>query len=331
MKRTQLYLAGLLLIQIVLILIFRSPFGGAQAAYELKPLLPGLAAITPTRLSVHGGDNETLELVRQDGVWHLDKFGGFPADEKKVTELIDNLRELRVRRPVVTSSRYHEAFKVKDDQHEARIKLWSKAEGDPDVDLIVGSSPNFRTSHVRVAGQDPVFEVQGLSPYDVRPTPSGWIEKDVVGTAESEVVGLTLTNAKGSFTLEKKEGTWSASPAGPAALDPAKVDSLVRSVTALRLADATGPVDEAAQGLAQPAARIVLRLAAAPATGEGEAEKPAAPREIVVRIGAAVPGEDTKRYLTRDGFGFTGTVWDSSVKSLVEETLAGLTGGPAAG
>jgi hypothetical protein len=320
MKRTQLYLAGLLLVQVLLILIFRSPFTGADTGYASRALLPALDAITPSQIEIVGPDEDSIKLVRRDGAWHVDDLGGFPADGAKLESMLDELKQIRVRRPVVTSDRYHASFKVAEDDHEARVRLWDDSEGDPDVDLIVGSSPNFRTSHVRLAGEDAVYEARGVSPYDIRPARSSWIARELVDADATGVVGVVLTNAAGGFELAKQAGIWTVrapARAQGAELDQGKVDSLVRTAAEIRLSDGTGPVDEAAHGLANPAATLVLRIQDAADDPAGTA----AVREVTVRIGDAPDDDDAKRYVTRDGFGFTGIVWESSVRRVLEEKL----------
>jgi hypothetical protein len=323
MSRTQLYLAGLLGVQVVLLLIFHAPFS-ATTGHESRPLLPVLEAVTPTLLEIEGADEEKLRLVRRDDGWGIESLGGFPADDTKIDALLDELKGIRVRRPVVSSGRYLDSFKVADDDHEARLRLWADAAGDPAVDLIVGSSPNFRTCHVRLAGEKPVYEVRGLSPYDLRPATSGWIERDLVDADPARLVSLKLSNASGSFELARDGDGWKlASPAGGAgrALDPAKVESFVQSAAALRLDDAAGPLDESAQGLAAPAATLVLRWTSEP---KAEAGTEADVEEATVRVGGTVPDGDSRRFVTRDGFPFAGTVWDSSVRRLIEETVDSL-------
>ena len=322
MNRTQLMLGGLLLVQVLLILIFHSPFSGATAGIESRPLLGVLTAVTPSQLEIRGSDDGVLTLARQAGGWRVDDLGGFPANGQKVDDLLEDLEQLTVRRPVVSSDRYHAAFKVGEDEYEARVRLWEESTDEPAIDLIVGSSPNFRSSHVRLAGEDAVYEVRGLSPYDLRPDSANWIDKNLVDTDETRVIGLSLTNESGSFELEKQEGVWKVlSPAAAAGqeLDAEKADALIRAVSSIRLSGGAGPLDEAAHGLARPAATLALRLAPDDTQEGSEAE-------LTVTVGGQVEGDESQRYITRGGFGFTGTVWESSVKQLLEETLDELYG-----
>ena len=318
MNRTQLYLVGLLIVQVVLILLVRSPFSTASVGTEARALLPVLEAITPSQLEILGSDDESVRLAREGESWRVESLGGFPADDDKVEQLLDNLADLRVRRPVVSSGRYHESFKVADDEYEGRIRLWAAAGSDADVDLFLGSSPNFRTSHVRLAGEDAVYEVRGLSSYDVRPASSGWIERELVQTDETDVVGFTLSNESGSFELVREDGIWKLrSPEHEETLDQGKVDAFVRTACSVRLDDAVGPVDSAAHGFTSPAATLVLRWSDALEGVDEEGDV----RELTLTVGQQLPDNESQRYITREGFEFTGTVWESSVRRLLEETL----------
>ncbi len=321
MNRTQLMLGGLLLVQLVLILIFHSPFSDATTT-QPRPLIPELAALTPGQLEIQGPDDARLMLVKRGEEWQVDDLGGFPADSQKVETMIEELEMLEVRRPVVSSGRYHSAFKVDGDENEARIRLWEDASGDPAVDLIVGSAPNFRSSHVRRADEDDVYEVRGLSAYDVRPDVSNWIEREFVDVDDLRVLGLTLTNAAGSFELAKQDGVWTlVSPAlsGGEQLDQGKIYSLVRSVASLRVSDATGAVD-VSHGFENPVATLVLRW------GPDLIEQDAGGGELTLLVGAQVADDEEQRYVTREGFGFTGEVGQYSVIRLIEDTVNELLG-----
>jgi hypothetical protein len=317
MNRTQLTLAVVLILQIALILLIRSPFSTASARTEARLLLPELEAITPTRVEIDGKEDAHITLVRQGETWAIEEIGAFPADNEKVERLLGDLGRIEVRRPVVTSSRYHEAFKVTDDENEARVRLWDSSDDDARVDLIVGSSPNYRTTHVRLGDENEIFEIQGIAPYDVRPDQGAWIRKELLEPSEKLFERLSLANEAGRFELEKRDGAWAvASPpeSRDDALDQDKVEALLRAATSLRLADAAGPSDDDAHGFASPAATLVL--------GRGPGEP--TDDDVTLAVGSKVVGEETQRYVTRAGYGFTGTIWESSVKSLLEDSLDSL-------
>ena len=334
MNKAHKLLGGLLLAQVALILLVRSPFSGASTGSELRPLLPALEAVTPSRMVLEGADDASVTLTRQEEDWVLEDLDGFPVDGTKVADLLDKLRGLQIRTAVVSGSRYHGSFKVAEDEFEGRVRIWDDPASEPTVDLILGTSPNYRLMNVRRADETPVYEVRDLATYDVRAEPGSWAVKGLVDVEEDDVVSIEIVNAAGSFRLEKVDGGWTvAAPTAQASavLDDGKVDSLVRSAASLRLADPLGSSESHGPSAGDAVATVTLHWsrpaveAAESATDdEAAAVAPPAPAEsgqVVVYIGDKLPDKDTHRAITREGFGFSGTIWDSSVSSLVEKTL----------
>src|SRR5206468_1550898 len=89
----------------------------------------------------------------------------------------------------------------------------------------------------------------------------------------------SVSNAKGSFQLEKKSGVWSVrAPAARAktALDTQKVESLVRTLCGMTVESPAGPESDASYGLRSPEATLVFQRA--PAPGDSAAASPRALR-----------------------------------------------------
>lgn len=344
-SRTQIVLGGLLLLQLALILLFRAPWAEASRPGEPELLFPQLADAEALRIVLSepadeeaGDPARELALVREGEGWLVEEAGGFPAAESEIVELLETLEGLRVRRPVVTSARYHEAFGVEDDAHEARVRIYGAADAssEPLADLLLGSSSNYRAVHARRAGEDEVWEVTGLAVWDVRPEPGSWIDKTLAEVPPERVTRITVENPAGRFELVRQEGAWRvAEPAERAgmALDADEVESLVRTAATLRLSGAAGRVEPAAQGFDPPAARVVLEwTAAAPDPAEPPTDGTAAPpasaatERVEILIGAEAP-EESERYVTREGHGFAGKVWSATLTALVEADLAKLEAG----
>ena len=334
MDRTQRLLAGLLAVQLVLLALLHNPFASRRAAAD-QPLLPGLASITPEKLEIDGGQGTSVILERAGGAWALGQPKGYPVTPGKVEKVIQDLEHLNVHRQVVSSSRYHAALKVAPDDFERRVRIWEKPTGDPRAELYVGSSPSYGVSHVRVGGNDRVYEASGVNSYDLPAEPASWVERNLVPIANQDVTRFELANRKGSFALEKQGGNWTVrSPASRSntALDQDKVGDLVRTLGGLALDEPVGPVDERAQGLADPDATVVLGRAAANADSAAQATPvpAAAPAAVTIKIGAPVAGKQDQRYATRSGLGFTVSVGKYASDRALGATLADLVKKPAA-
>jgi len=200
----------------------------------------------------------------------------------------------------------------------ARLQVWGSDDDDPRVELILGSSANYRTTHARRGGEDEVYEIQGIAPYDVQPARSSWIRKELADDV-GEVDRLSLHNASGRFELERQAGLWSVvSPAdhGDEALDQEAVLALLRAVTELRLSDAVGPLDETLHGFTAPAATLKLAWSSGrPGAEDGGSG------EWTLRIGGKPADQEGQRYVTRSGSAFTGTIWETSLERLLDDSL----------
>src|SRR5690606_11613065 len=99
--------------------------------------------------------DKSLNLRKEDGRWVL--LEGLPADEAKLTEMLDDISELRGSWPVTTTVGAHERFKVGDDNFQHRINLYTQDE--ETASLILGTAPGFRQVHVRRPGESDVYNV----------------------------------------------------------------------------------------------------------------------------------------------------------------------------
>ena len=232
MNRTHLWLALALVAQLVLVALVRAP-SAAERDGAARPFIPQLDQLEATRVELVGEDGARLELARGDGGWTIEGAGGFPADSVKIDTLLDDLRALTVRRPLVRSARHHDTFRVADDDFVGRLRIWADDDR-PSVDLLMGSSSNYRATHARLVDDDAVYELEGLAPFDLRPLRESWIRKDLLTVDSDAVVRLRLSNVAGDLSLARGESGWvtdGETPADGLELDPAKVESLLAAAT----------------------------------------------------------------------------------------------------
>ncbi len=230
-------------------------------------------------------------LERQDEVWRVEQAGGYPADKTKVDKLLDDLEQAKVRRAVVTSSRYHETLKVTEKENERRVRVWEAGKDDPAIDLVLGSSPNYGVNHVRRIGENPVYEVRGLSPWSMQADSGAWIDKQLLDIEADDVTELTLRNEHGEIVLGRREDGWVVLGDESAAVDSSKIDSFVRSAGGLRFDRPAAGTDDTDYGLDDPAATLELVYAIDDATSES----------VLARIGGAAGEDGDQRYAQLDG------------------------------
>jgi hypothetical protein len=311
MSRTQTILVGTLVVQLVLLLVVIAPWASDDASRSYRPLLPELESFTPQRIEIDDGE-ESLVLDRDGDAWRIEQAEGYPADTAKVDKLIEDLEEIEVRRPVVTGSRYHDALKVAADDNERRLRIWGPDEDEPEAELLIGTSPNYGVQHVRRADEDSVYEVRGLSPWDLTAEVGSWADRQLVEVEAADVSALTLVNPNGRIELMRNEqGQWMAAGIDED-VDTEKVDRFLGSIAGLRLSEPAGrATDLAAYGLEDPAARLEL------IAGSGPDDK----ETVTLLVGDVSDEESGKRYAIREGSGFVVVLskWDAD--RLIDQQL----------
>ena len=311
MSRGQRLLAGLLVVQLVILLLLRAPWAGGSV--KEHPLLPALAGMTPERLEIADGQGATMSLERDKGAWVLASPRGYPVTAGKADQLIQSVEHITVRRPVATSPRHHAALKVDYHDFERRLRLWPAAAGDkPAVELYVGTSPSATTTHIRVGGKNDVYETTGLTAFGLPADPTWWIERTLAPGA-AQATTISLRNRSGSLTLAKTGNQWKlTSPAAHAALDTTGVATLGQTLSSLVIDRPAAEGDPHQQGLADPEAVVVFSGAPGVAAD-------------TVRIGGLVTGRPGERYVARSGFAWAVEVSQASAGRAVDASLASLT------
>jgi len=301
MTRGQWTLIGLLVVQAILIAVLRHP--EADTSIAPHKLVPTFESSAVTKVEVGTKPDEKLTIERDGSDWKITSADGYPADSTKVNELIRDIGMADARTAVVTSSKYHESLEVTEDKAQARVRLYQADSDKPFIDLIVGKATTGG-AHVRVAGEKEVYDVQRISPWQLRPDVTTWMQRTLTDIPPDSVEKLVVSNENGTFELEKKDSDWlvvTPEESKGRSCNADKVDPIVRAVASLTAAGPGGRLDPAKQGLGDGATTVTLTHHAATTT---------------VRIGGPVPDKNGQVYVTRDGFGFAATQWDSSLGSV---------------
>jgi hypothetical protein len=324
MNRTQWILVGLLAVQLLL-LAFVGPGSGSAGAGTPQALLPMLEGLDPVRIRIDEDPEKSVVLEKSGNTWVLPETDAYPASGQRVDDLIGNLEGLRVRRPIVSSSRYHETLKVAEDDNERRVRIWADG-ADPVVDLFLGTSSNYRVSHVRLDGDDEVFEVRGLSAADLQTRPNAWIEAKLVTTAYADITGVRVNNEHGTLELAKDDlGNWGVVGSLPAGrnLDTSATDSWIRSLGNLRVAEPAGRVTTEGYGLDTPVASVEIDYSTPP-LGE---EEPVS-GTVMIRLGALATEDDSgsegRRYAALEGSDHAVVLGKWDAEKIVDKKLEDL-------
>lgn len=176
---------------------------------------PGTTAAGGAAASAPSTASATLakvELAKQDGKWVLPGYFNAPVDKFKLSDVLDELSDLKRGLPVATTSSALKRFKLVDDNFERRLTLSS---GKKVLSTVYfGSSSGARKTDARTASDHAVYDVD-LATYELPTQPSDWFDAGMLESDADALSQLDVT-ANGQPTLELLRQTHPAAPAASA-------------------------------------------------------------------------------------------------------------------
>jgi len=305
MNRPQQILAGILVVQVVLIAVAFWPRSTAPGAGA--PLFPDLKAEDIVALTVTDTDGNSLQLRKEGEGWVLPDADGFPANAEKVNPVLEKIAGLTTSRLVTRTATSHKRLQVSPEDFVERIDL-ETASGEQHT-LFLGSSPQYGATHFRVDGQNETYLANDVTTYEMRAEPAAWIDTSFVSLEDASVKKITLQNANGSFSFSRDEDeNWTMAGLSPdETLDQAKVDSLVSTAASVNMERPLGKTEKPEYEMDQPSA--VVRLETADTT-------------VTIQVGAQYP-EDESYVISSSEFPYYVEVASYAVQDLVDKTRDG--------
>ena len=271
-------LAAALVVQIAILVVTRLP-GRVEAP---EPLLAGFTVEAATRIEIDDSTGVSVVLARAEAGWMLPDAGAYPADGTRVAGLLGHLAAARRDRPVVRTQAGQRELRVVPDAFERRMQVHA---GEVEHLLYIGTSAGTRSAHVRVDGQNEVWSVAELAPWQVPADVSSWIDPLYLRVEPDRVAAFELVNAAGSFRFERAEDGWTVAGLQAAeALDQERVSAFVDRLSTLRMRRPLGTELLDRYRLDPPAAVVRLTLSAGQGEGEDEDE---AGVTVQLTVGAA--------------------------------------------
>jgi hypothetical protein len=311
LERNQLILAALLLAQIALSVLVFLPRAGTAGGSE--PLLPGLQDAEVVAMTVTDADGQDITLRKVTGEWVLPSADNYPAKAETVDPLLDKVKALTTSRLVTRTDASHKRLQVAQDDFLRRLDL-TTADGTGYV-LYIGSSPSYGASHVRAEGRAETYLADAVSQWDFGVTPTSWVNGTYFSVPQDEVLQVVLTNANGTFALDKdEEGNWTLAGLQPGEeLDTTEVNGVVSKVTQVTMSRPLGTEKLAQYGMDNPLAVVTL-------VKEGET--------ITISVGAQDP-DDSTYVLNVSTSPYYVRVNDYNARSLVEDARSDFIQPPA--
>jgi len=251
-------LAAVLVVQVVLSVVVLWP--RPTTAGQREPLFPNLTAEDVTTLTIEDDQGNRIALEKVTGDWVVPDAGEYPAKSEEVESFLEKLTGLTTGRLVTTSDTSHKRLQVAADNFARRIAFDTGGSGAET--LYIGSSPQYGSVHFRLEGESETYLTSEVTTWDVNATPSAWIDTGYQSVEQDDVTRFTLENASGTFVFERGEGEgWALvepEMTDGEVLNETQVEAVLRRAANVSLKSPLGTEEEAAYGLDDPTAEVVL-------------------------------------------------------------------------
>lgn len=252
----------------------------------------------------HGEGRDRVDGVEGgNGEWRITSQGGYPADDKKVTALIEKLAKMEVRRPIANRESSHNALKVGDKEWGRRVRLTTDA---GERELVIGAAKS-NSVNVRFADESDVYLASGLSEWSLRDDARSYWNPVYLETSPTDVSEIRVQHGTSSLLFAREGEAWRVvEPATSDPVDSEAVDAFVAAVTTVRMDVPVGSTVLPEHGL-DGTIRVSWMI-------DAENESVAGGYEIGAENGA-------NRYLKSDTSPFVVEVAASSLARVIEASI----------
>lgn len=233
MTKTQAWLSGLLAMQVLLAALLYWQNQQPQLNMQQHALLDFKDSAVNRIVISDSGNSVTLD--KTGGAWQLPGLDKLPADAFKIDSVLSKLAALKGGWPVATTADSHERFEVADKKFQRRVQLYQGEK--PVGEILMGTSPGFRKTHIRKPGDDAVY-LASLNVFELPVKAEDWLDKALLAAKD-------VSQIKGpDYALAKKDNQWQLTnpaaqnaPTGqPAAsLNKEKAVQLASALSSLRV------------------------------------------------------------------------------------------------
>ncbi len=203
-------LTGLLVIQAILVVLMNANGLTSSNTTKDEILLPFMTNID--KITIQTPNEESVVLLKENNQWVLPDYFKLAVDANKVDDFLAKLEGFTKTWPTATTDSAHKRFEVSDNTHQRKLTF---SQGDKSMgSLYLGTSPGYRKTHARVAGEAEVYTIS-FSNFQANSNAKDWFNRklfrmdtDNIQTLSSEAFTLTQENQIWKLTdLTEKEKT----------------------------------------------------------------------------------------------------------------------------
>ncbi|NOX24769.1 MAG: DUF4340 domain-containing protein [Deltaproteobacteria bacterium] len=193
----------LLIVQAALIIYLYQP--GRNAAQPAAAIFNGLRADMIKSLTITDDSAKSVHLTKVAGHWTVGE-NNYPADSSKIKGIMRRLSKLKKSRLVSRSRGSHSRLKVGEQMFRRKVTM-TKGNGKK-LTFFLGASPSSKTIYLRRAGDNDVYEVSGLTTWQLQTDNNSWWQTQYVTVNQAKLQSLTI-KGKGNITLTRTtKGNW---------------------------------------------------------------------------------------------------------------------------
>lgn len=256
MKRWNQILAGLLGVQLILIvLVFLPRLLPSQT--QSAPLLGNLKTSDLVKVTIADKDGNAITLSKKDAGWTLPQFEDYTANGDQITQFVNKLVGIKTDVLATNTAGSLKQLQVADDNFVRKIDLQA-ADGTVHT-VYLGSPSGGSATNVRLGGQNNVYVARGLSSFEAATDVGQWINQTYLSVPQDKMLSATIENAQGKFEFSNNANLWTMKnlPGGGRFNQDALITTLAR-LGSLTMVRPLGKEAKPEYGLDKPTATVTV-------------------------------------------------------------------------
>jgi hypothetical protein len=264
MKTKQLLvLVGVLVVLGLLVLIFENPFGKSEdqrRVEEAQLLFPFFNKADVAKIEIIAAfGTTTTTLVKQNDQWLVESMDNYPADQKAVADLLDQVAEMKTIQRASSNAEKQAVFQVDSSGVEAKL---TNASGNPLAHLFAGkTTPEIFNSYVRAADSNDVYIVKGYLKATFDKGYRSWRDRTIFAFLKEDVTHLAIRSEEEEIELQiDAAGEWQMLKPFVSAADGTEIETITDLMSSLETDDFAESGEIPEYELSAPKASITATL-----------------------------------------------------------------------
>lgn len=270
-SKTNKILLGVLVVQIGVFAAVNMMRRDEPIANKPLKLFDGVSAEKIDSITITDENKKSVEIKRQGANWVLASGGDFPVKKEKADEFVGKLIGLSSSEIVSENPGHHHALEVSQEKFRRKILFHA---GETQYQALWGSSPGFKTLHVRLGDEKGVHLVHDINTSDASTIASDWVATELFKVEDEKLVEFRLKSAEGEIHLVKENDIWKAVN-NPLELEQSEVKTLFSSNNTFTLREPVGKTVEEKFGLSNPTLTLTFVVEEKTPTEKKEGEQSA--------------------------------------------------------